>query len=170
MAQVMKRICHDKSLGLSIHVAMDSGTALLIVNAFYINFEKLTPKSRLEKGRPWWNFAKVRGPCTSYYPPTTGPRHCKFSLYQLPKAVHISLRMCWYYGWQTESGEKSKSIQLFYSLLRHIILLACKKLMTQRGCCIWTRIQRKIIILKISTNQFTLIKCAGWRPTESIPL
>ena len=25
MAQVMKKICHDKSLGVSVHVAMDSG-------------------------------------------------------------------------------------------------------------------------------------------------
>ena len=34
MAQVMKKICHDKSLGVSVHVAMDSGIENKYVTVF----------------------------------------------------------------------------------------------------------------------------------------
>ena len=35
MAQVMKKICHDKSLGVSVHVAMDSGIENKYVTIFH---------------------------------------------------------------------------------------------------------------------------------------
>ena len=41
MGQVLKKICHDKRMGLSVHVAMDSGwavTQLLYSTPFHILF------------------------------------------------------------------------------------------------------------------------------------
>ena len=39
MAQVMKKICHDKSLGVSVHVAMDSGIENKYVTIFRYHFK-----------------------------------------------------------------------------------------------------------------------------------
>ena len=43
MAQVMKKICHDKSLGVSVHVAMDSGIENKYNTIFRYHFDGAVP-------------------------------------------------------------------------------------------------------------------------------
>ena len=43
MAQVMKKICHDKSLGVSVHVAMDSGIENKYSTLFWYHTKSTIP-------------------------------------------------------------------------------------------------------------------------------